>query len=262
MKKLILIGAFCSLTIFGFSQSIIHNKLTLEIGTSMDGFTAANLVMDQLFSSGSDTRYESYFERTNRQVMDLSFYGQYRIARKLGLEIGTSTKTYENEFAYIVYNNFTGRDETTRFQFGLKKRSYNFGLNLFLGNSLAPLGTHIGLFYAINAYSATDLKEHYSFLQRTKTPVYSGEETPKYVVHHLGLKIGSVSAISKKSTLYLKYGATFSLPMNQFIKDDNVTMSSDLSYESGVANHDEFGLFDQLISKEYANLYLGLGFMF
>ncbi len=261
MKKLLLIGAICSLTQLGFSQSIIHNKLTVEIGTSMDGFAGADKFMDEFFS-GNWTRYDSYFERVNRQVLDLRFYAQYRVARKLSVEVGTASKTYENQFNYIVYNNITGSDETTPFTFSLNRRSYNFGVNLFVGNSLAPLGTHIGLFYAINNYSATNLKEHYAFLQRSKSPSFSGIETPNYVVHHLGLKIGSVSAISKKIPVYLKYGATFALPINSFIQDNNVTLKTDESYELGVSNHDEYGLFDQLIEKEYINLYLGIGFMF
>jgi hypothetical protein len=263
MNKLILIGAYCSLSIFGFSQSIIHNKLTVEFGTSIDAFASADKFMDEFFdNSYNNYRTEPYFERINRQALDLRLNIQYRIARKLSIEIGTATKTYENRFNFIVYNDFTGNYDNTKFNFSLKKQSMSFGLNLFLGNSLAPLGTHIGVFYAINQFTPTDLEEHYGFLQRTKTPTYTGEEIPKYVIHHLGLKVGSVSAISKKTTIFLKYGATFSLPMNQFIKDDNVTMNSYESYQIGVANHDEFGLFDQLIKKEYANLYLGLGFMF
>ncbi len=261
MKKLLIIGALCALAPLGFSQSLIHNKLTLEVGTSMDGFVGVEKIMTALFGSNFG-RNETYFERENSQLLDLRFFAQYRVARKLSVEIGTASKTYENKLNYAAYNDLTGDYDRSQFTFSLNKRSYNFGLNLFIGNSLAPLGTHIGLFYSINNYAATDLKEHYAFLQKSNSPDFSGTETPNYVVHHLGLKIGSVSAISKKFPLYFKYGATLAMPINSFIKDNNVSLKTDESYALGLTNHNESGLFDQLKEKEYVNLYFGLGFMF
>lgn len=263
MKNKLIIGVLCSIALGSFSQNFIHNKLTISAGTSMDCLAAFDKILDEFSSSTYDNiRTESYFERANRQVMDVQFSAQYRIARKLSVEIGTSTKSYENTYGDVVYDEFTYRYSSTLYTFAHKKQSLNFGLNLFLGNSLAPLGTHIGLFYSINRFSAENVNDHYAFLQTSKTPILPGQETPSFFVHHFGLKIGSVSAISKKIPLFLNYGMTAAIPVNSFVKDKNIDLPEISSYALDVKNHSELEFFDQLVRKEYLTLYIGLGFMF
>lgn len=262
MKKLLLLGAICSLAQFSFSQSIIHNKLTLEVGTSLDGFAVRDIIVDELFAAYEGRDYESHWDKRNNQVFDFRIAAQYRIARKISVEFGTSSSTYEERYNEIIYNSFTDNYDKTEFDFGLDKRSFTLGFNYFIGNSYAPLGMHIGLFYSTNRYTTKNSEELYAFLQRDQTPNFSEEHSPSFVVRHLGLKIGSVSAISKKIPLFFKYGATFALPINSFVQDKNHRDEKFSAYSTGVNNHNDVDVFDRLVFTEYARLYLGFGYMF
>jgi len=242
INKLALVILFVFVTMnFMFSQSsLFKNKLALEYDLGVAPLT-------------NDYSYLTIAQRLRSTKYFNTFNLNYRLASKIALSVGYGFHKNDLSYRYGVYDFNEG--EISDFKVYMTGREFKLGFKFYFRHHRAPLGNSFDVF----------VKQQSFVIDVDQLADYVGNDATIDMTL-VGVKLNYITMLSKKLPLYLKYSASFFVPVVRDIELPTL-QPNNIEEDNYFIDFRDGGASDYEVINNYRNinwfkLHIGLGWAF